>query len=89
MRLDLDTSNAITGFASGLGPIQLSTGLKLKFPFPCLDLAGDDLRTCSYEPTELTLWRDILRMNYRILMIKYLRLALPSSYYLPRPSLSG
>lgn len=75
MRLDLDTSNAITGFASGLGPIQLSTGLKLKFP--CLDLAGDDLRTCSYEATELTLWRDILRMNYRILMIKYLRLALP------------
>lgn len=57
MRLNLDTSNAVTGFALGPDPIQLSTGLKLKFP--CLDLAGDDLRTCSYEANELTLWRDI------------------------------
>lgn len=57
MRLDLDTSNAVTGFGLGPGPIQLPTGLKLKFP--SLDLAGDDLRTCSYEADELTLWRDI------------------------------
>lgn len=57
MRLDLDISNIITGFACGLDSTQLSTGLKLKFP--CLDLAGDDLRTCSYEATELTLWEDI------------------------------
>lgn len=64
MRLDLDTSDAITDFASGIGPIQLSTGLKLEFP--CLDLAGDDLRTCSYEATELTLWIDILSIYYPI-----------------------
>lgn len=62
MRLDLETSNAITGFTSGLGPIQLSTGLKLEFL--CWDLAGDDPRTCSYEATELTLWKDIPNINY-------------------------
>lgn len=67
MRLDLDISSAITGLASGLGPIQLSTGLKPRFP--CLDLAGDDLRTCSYEAreaTELALWRDILSIDYPV-----------------------
>lgn len=44
MRLYLNTSNAIKGFGIGPGPIQLS--------IPCLDLAFDHLRTCSYEATD-------------------------------------